>query len=595
MKIEKQLWEKVRGWYHYPPLRDPVVEQELDGGACFDFSSGDIRVGEQFVDEIKEKTKLSEEESLEGLLTHEVGHYMIFPRNLSTIILAGKMITDFNDDKSRQNFVFQTYADMCTDVASVLDGNKRDPILKMRTASQETLPSEVDQNVREVMLGYLHRQAGLQYNIRPELNSYLERMLTIEFLDPDTSRPPKDSQKMRLSLFQFGDIINDMINKYKSDSEGGSGGLDQEGLGMQNPGDLDLDKIIKDAPRGQIRRALREISEQISRGEYKQVRDWLKGKGGELPSEAYDGRVVTIGTSKGELQVNPEVVHYYRELSKQLPLIVSKKPIDTEKTKKAFEETEKWRVGREPLLAMPNHSGGLFLPGITRQVKVRDSKINTTDYDVPHLLVAIDSSGSMPDPADRKSHAVLAGYCAARSYHIHDSAVGVINFSGDSFYLPYTRSLEDALGAISSYQGGGTSVDVDILKKMLSPEEFKMYEEHPDMDIRRVPKEAIKKDVELSYPTFRKALESGNIDLLMFTDGGISNLDEVINYFEDTQALNRATIVLTDHYSQIIPPTENPNINVYRVNKDEDIPHIVLRDIRRNMNYHAARYETPRK
>ena len=604
MNISKQSWDKVRGWFHYPSLREPTLEAKLDGGAHFDFSNGEIKVGENFVREVTEKTQISEEECLEGLLTHEVGHYMVFPRRLSTLILSGKMINDFF--KENQGFIFQTYADMCNDVSSVLDSNKRDPILRMRNASQVTLPDEVNRNVRDVMLGYLHRQAGRDYQMNPDLNSYLERMLTIEFLDPNTSHPPKDAQKLRLSLFQFGDIINDMLKQYSKPQQGKGGkpgGESKEGqqgqgdigdigdIGLNTPDDLDIEEIMKKASRGEIRKALREISGEISRGEYKQIREWLRDKGVRMP-EDYQGGTLGIGTSEGELQIDREVVNYYRELSKKYPLIVHKKPVSTEKTKKSFEETEKWRVGKEPLLAMPHLSGNLFLPGITRKVRIKERDIKTTDYDIPHLLIAMDSSGSMPNPSNRKSYAVLAGHCAARSYHAMDSAVGVVNFSGRSFYLPYSRDLDEILGAVTAYQAGGTVVDVDMLKKMLRPEEFELYKENPEAHIRGIPREAIKKEVELSYPTFKKALESGSIDLLMFTDGGIGNLEEVVELFQEAGSLNRATIVLTGHYPQMVPQELGDKINVYRIDEEEDIPSIVLKDVRRNLDYNAFRYQS---
>ena len=600
IKTKKQTWETVRRWYNYPPLREPGIVPELEGGARFDFSSGDIQVGESYVTQVVEKTGILRDECLEGILTHEVGHYMVFPSRLSTIILAGKMLDDFFSDKGKKitEFIFQTYADMNTDAASVLDSNRRGPILRMRTASQQIMPDELNKNVRDVMLAYLYRQAGRPYELSDELKSYLERMLQIEFLSPETNRPPQDAQKMRLSLFQFGGIINDIIDKYKPPQMHGAQGEGESTLDVfvfGTPRDLDIEEIINRASRGEIKRALREISEQVSRGEYKQVREWLKEKGIELPSSSKEGKDFSIGTLKGEIKIDQEVVDYYKELSKRYPLIVHKKPIPTETTRKSFQETEKWRVGQEPLLAMPYLSGGIFLPGITRQIKIKERYVKTTDYEIPHLLVVVDSSGSMPDPKDRKSHAVLAGFCAARSYHVQDSAVGVINFSGDSFYLPYTRTLDDILGAIAAYQGGGTSVDVEMLKKMLSPEEFKIYEEYPDVHIGNVPRQAIKKEIELSFPSFKKALESGSIDLLMLTDGGIANLDEVLGFVEENQGVNRGTIILTDHYKQFVPQMKSDKINIYRVEKDEDIPHIVLGDVRRNLNYQVVGYESQRK
>jgi len=588
LKVNEETWEKVRKWFNYPVLREPEIVGYIEGGAHFDFLTRKTRIGASFLKETIEKTEISEEQFLEGVLTHETGHYMVFPKNLATIILSGKMLNDFFGNKKDglekdklekyrneelQNFIFQTYGDIVNDYSSALDQNKREAILSLREATQKIDKDKLDRNIREVMLAYLNKQIGRDYELKPELKSYLEEMLEIEFLDVNGENPKKPA-KLGLNLYKWGEIVKEMIEKYE----------DKKGLNYFLS-DLNIDSILKEATPGEIRGALREISDNVSRGVYKQVKEWLKNKGIDLPDS--DREEIGIGTSKGELKIDREIIDYYRELSRQYPLVVEKKRIQTEETKRTFEGTKKWKVNDEPLLAMPHLSGGLILPGITRQVKISERHIKTTDYDLPHLLIAIDSSGSMPDPSDSKSYAVLGGFCASRSYHINNSSIGVINFSGDSFYLPYTRNLEDILGAVVAYQGGGTVVDVDILRKMLSPEEFKIYEEHPDLHIKRFPNQAIKKEIELSYETFKKALESGSIDLLMFTDGGIHNLDEVLDFFRDNKTLNRGTIVLTGNYEQSI--TENhPNVNVYRIDSEEDIPHIVLKDVRRNLNYHGS-------
>jgi hypothetical protein len=76
----------------------------------------------------------------------------------------------------------------------------------------------------------------------------------------------------------------------------------------------------------------------------------------------------------------------------------------------------------------------------------------------------------------------------------------------------------------------------------------------------------------------------------MFTDGGISNLEDVVEFFDETHSLNRGTIVLTGNYSQVVPET-GKNINIYRIDNEEDIPNIVLNDVRGSMNYHATKYD----
>ena len=68
----------------------------------------------------------------------------------------------------------------------------------------------------------------------------------------------------------------------------------------------------------------------------------------------------------------------------------------------------------------------------------------------------------------------------------------------------------------------------------------------------------------------------------MFTDGGIANLNEVLALFEEKAKLNRATIVLTHGFQQEIEEIERSKTNVYRIEKPDDIPNLVIRETSRN-------------
>jgi hypothetical protein len=562
----KGTWERVRGWYHFPALKEPKVVEKLDGGACYDFRHRETLVDSGFISELREKGSISEEKALEGVFAHEIGHYMVFPRDLGTLILAAKMIDDFFDkrDVEIKGFILQTYADMANDTSSVLEEQRTSAILDMRKACQETLDDPVNKNVRAVMLAYLHHQAQRPFELDEELKQYKERMLEIDFLNPDVN-------KMRIGIWTFGNIIIDMIEKYAD--KGSCGRI----ILVLDHGDSDIFKQLKEATPDEIKEALRDIAFKITKKEWEKVKEWVKGHGGKvvkLPG------IKSIGTSEGELPVDKEVLEYYKQLSIKYPLIVTKKLLDTDSSTRSWSETKKWRAGDDPNLALPNTSGGLFLPGVTRSIRINERPMRTTDYRIPHLLVVIDSSGSMPEPKEQKSHAVIGGYCAARSYHLHGSSIGVINFSGKSFYLPYTRELDEALGAISAYQGGGTVADVEMIRKMLGPEMAELYAKNPELGLRRLPREAVKKEISISVPDSVFSAES--IDLMMFTDGGIYNLDEVLDLFEEKSELNRATIVLAHGFGQDLAERMDSRINIVRVEDEKDIPSIVLRETQKS-------------
>ncbi|MDD5172002.1 MAG: VWA domain-containing protein, partial [Candidatus ainarchaeum sp.] len=353
-------------------------------------------------------------------------------------------------------------------------------------------------------------------------------------------------------------------------------GLKSGGIGGK---DGDLKEILGRATPADIKEAIRELTGKISKGELDKVKDWLKKTGASMPEMP---KVITIGTSSGELPVDQEVVEYYKDLATHYPLVVTKKVLEAETSIRTWSAVERWRPGVDPSMALPGSSGGMLLPGITKSIKIAEMPVKTTDYKVPHLLVVIDSSGSMPHPKQLKSYAVLGGYCAALSYHIQEAHIGVINFSGDSFYLPYTRELNHALGAISAYQGGGTTVDVEMVRKMLGPEMAELYSSRPDRNMRDLPREFMRKDVSLGIPD--EIFKAESIDVLMFTDGGISNLEHVLALFEEKAELNRATIVLTHGFAQELADRKDSRIQVHRIEDIKDIPNIVIREVGKNFD-----------
>src|SRR3989338_7605853 len=81
-----QSWERARGRYHYPPLAQPKLVRGLEGGAAYDFAKRQTLVDEPFIDKLTKASGLSEQRCLEGVLLHEIGHYMVSPRTLGNFI-----------------------------------------------------------------------------------------------------------------------------------------------------------------------------------------------------------------------------------------------------------------------------------------------------------------------------------------------------------------------------------------------------------------------------------------------------------------------------------------------------------------------------
>jgi hypothetical protein len=563
MKNVGRIWDKARKHFHYPPLKEPKVVKGLDGGACYDFKRRETLVDENFIKEVAKLGKISTDEALEGTLVHEISHYMDFPRTLGTLLLAAHMIDLHVDkgnlDRETAEFILQTYCDMAADLASVLQEDRTEPILKLRRALQEVLDDKLNSKVRGLMLAYLCNQAQQYFELDEDLMEHFGDMKKIKFQSKNTT-------DLRLGIHRWGEIVVKLLEKH--------GGI----CGSDGHSDSNVRTILKKVTDSEMREALREVSGRITKGEFGIFKDWLKETGGKLPRLPKGAKI--IGTSRGELPVDLEVIEYYKMLSTNYPLVVSKKLLETDTTIRSWSEMERWRPGADPNLALPHTSGGYYLPGVTKSIRIDENPIRSTDYKVPHLLIVIDTSGSMDDPKTRKSFAVLGAYCAARSYHIHGSSIGVINFSGESFYLPYTRELDDALGAVSAYQGGGTVADVEMIRKMLGPEMAELYAKNPERNLGDLPRDAIKKEIEIGVP--EEVFEAESIDVVMITDGGICNLDEVLDLFEEKAQLNRATIVLVKGFAQQMMEIERRKINIHRLDRLLDIPDLVIKETSRN-------------
>jgi uncharacterized protein with von Willebrand factor type A (vWA) domain len=158
----------------------------------------------------------------------------------------------------------------------------------------------------------------------------------------------------------------------------------------------------------------------------------------------------------------------------------------------------------------------------------------------------------MINPRKNLSYAVLGAACATNAYLRNDSKVAVYNFSdapmGGRDVLDYTDKREEVYRVLCRYFGGGTALDLEDIMPLIKG---------------------------------RKEL-----DLFIITDMKITNLETLIGFFGKIQ--NRVTAVHigeNPYASRFEKAVEKrKNINIFKVKKKEDIPHIVLGSIREYFN-----------
>jgi hypothetical protein len=209
-----------------------------------------------------------------------------------------------------------------------------------------------------------------------------------------------------------------------------------------------------------------------------------------------------------------------------------------------------WEIGQTCRDIDPWTSLGKIMPGITQIWKREQGEVFGRREQVPDCIVAIDSSSSMVHPSHRLSYAVLGAGCACDAYLRNGARVAVLNFSdaaaGGRLVRRYSSGRTEIYRSLCRYLGGGTRMDTDDIE---------------GLQVKPAP------------------------DIFLITDMQIANLETVAAYFADCP--NRITTVhLGDNVhveafrSKMMP---RPHHSLFRVRSRQDIPRIVLGQVRSYM------------
>lgn len=196
-------------------------------------------------------------------------------------------------------------------------------------------------------------------------------------------------------------------------------------------------------------------------------------------------------------------------------------------------------------------SFGKLLPGLSQIWKRREGMVFGQREGTPDCLLVLDSSGSMPNPRQQLSEAVLGAGCAVDTYLRHEARVAVYNFSdaivGGLTIVPFTTERQTIYQGLCHYHGGGTSIRLRDLEEL------------------------------------RRTATDATPDLLVITDMQVTNLEEVIEYL--TGVGGRITVVhigentATEHFRQAM--RAHPRLQIFSVLERQDIPQIILGQVRR--------------
>lgn len=199
-------------------------------------------------------------------------------------------------------------------------------------------------------------------------------------------------------------------------------------------------------------------------------------------------------------------------------------------------------------------SFGKFLPGLSQVWTRRYGERFGQREGTPDCLLVLDSSGSMPNPRAQLSYAVLGAACATEAYLRREAQVAVYNFSdarlGGKTIQPFTNDRHAIYRSLCQYHGGGTSVWLRDLDAM------------------------------------QHSAPGVTPDLLFITDMQLTNLEEVIDYLIGVEG--RTTVIhigqnaATDRFRHAM--RAHPRLHIFAVHDSQDIPHIVLGQVRSYFN-----------
>ncbi len=493
-----KTWLKVRKKHFFPELPKPEISRSM-GDVALDIESKKTTLNYHFLKE--NSASLPVERVMEALLDHSVAHYTICPWDLYTYLILYKSARNVLNDKGMALTATSYFMDVVVDTHCFKE--KDTPLSDLYRCMKK-------KGIVDKVIHALYQKIwGIDLNIHG-YDEITQKLSVIPYLDkklwPQSIH--RFSKTIRVFLKSSGNIQLIPMGRFGLGNFSRveiESGLDE--FIMRSMGPLEFQELMEDFPED------------------------MDMEGG-------------MGFSFGRGSVDANAFFYMR-LAESHALPLNKMPVKKSGTFYPFSHSP-WEVGKPFLDIDPWTSYGKILPGLTQTWERREGDISGDEEGTPNCIILIDSSGSMVNPKEFLSKAVLGAGCAADAYLRNDAMVGVYNFSdanaGQREILPYTRRRVKIFQTLCHYFGGGTRLDMEDIENLQ----------------------------DLSIP-----------DIFMITDMKITNLNDLNEYLNGME--NRVTAVHIGENDQAERFEKSmkarKNVNIFFVQKDEDIPKIVLGQI----------------
>lgn len=420
------------------PLKRPILN-EASKTARIDIYTKKIEISRNLVDSLN-KAGVSYENSLDGLIEHEITHYFLMPGSLTTQILEINTLKGIVDSAKRDGII-NFFNDVAVNLNIVLRGSGSANNLGKIYKNLD----DKDTNLGKLLRAYYHQFAEKidfgadSDNLDSHLKDKLNALNHINFLSLNKSN-------IAFNLLSFSKVIEDLAD------------IKDKGFIFE-----DGNTPIANASEEEKERALRELVDILDIEDYRDLRKLLDGQNDTKNKKDYSH---SSGNTYSE-KADPITVEYYRNKAMQYPIRVLGLPLSRENTYR--EKLSEWDPSHGFKGINLLRSGGRIIPGVTKRWV--EGKYNTygSEKKIPDSIIVIDSSGSMTKVSTGNSYAAIAAISAAIQYMDNGAKVDVVNFSSIAKTTKY-HDNRSVMEAILEYQGDGTNFPRNEIGKMLSEE-----------------------------------------------------------------------------------------------------------------------------
>ncbi len=582
-------FEDVKNSYYRPPLDGPKIikgpgVRKEERTAFIDLLNLVVGINEDFVRQLSQHENV--ETVIEGLFTHEFGHYIFHPRELSMALYLSHQAE-------------KVFRELAEDIYALFTDFENNMIIYYQDINREKLARTLkaiymlakDSKVITALMLYYKEKMNIDVDInldrfdRKTRKKILKAVKDLERIIIDSKQ---DCGFQYSQMVMFGNAIKPLLEEEKNKTykilicackSGGSRLIKKE-----NVEDLPIDAKKK------VEEAIRKLIVVLPKGVYEEIKKHFLG---EEEKEGSDGRGVGIGIGSLDVKLaDRRTVEYYREAAKEYGIYIRPRRIRGISSVNIVFGQKDYKLTDPVTNTDTRYSGGKILPGLTKAIRTEKVLYPATIETLPTLILYKDASGSMPDPRNEKCYATIAGAIFVLSYLRSHAKVGIALFDSETSEIFYGYDEDELLAVLCGYKGGGTSIDMERLKEDL---------EKSKQDYLRLDNKLLEEEVKRN-PLFRKYLikrahvnvsnlrsESKKItDFVIITDGGIKNIDEVIEFMKENPQY-RPTIIHTGGFDLEIPGYDNETSGVYegikvlKCNSREDIIKFSKKTIMKNL------------